>query len=168
MNWGAAFALAAIALPAALACGGATAFPEPAICATPTAVPSVTGRGAASQYFAAVRLSVDQLSALREQLRAAYPGDKFSRDAEFRIAFANYADTTNCVAQGLRDIKPPSIAFEMYDADLDAALQALIEHTAAGREAVRRRNVSDYRAWYREADLRIDAVKTASTAARMR
>ncbi|MBA4180894.1 MAG: hypothetical protein C0506_09935 [Anaerolinea sp.] len=152
--------------PGLLACGGATLFPEPAPCVAPTAVP--TTRSPSSQYFASVRRSVEQIATLREQLRASYPGDKFSRTSQFRLDFAAYADNTACVAQALMDIEPTTAAFEPYDADLDAALQALIEHTAAGREAVRKRNVSDYRAWYQGVDSKIDAVKTASNASRPR
>ena len=149
-------------------CGTAATCPDPPTCATPTPLPITPGRGSSNPYFTSVRVSVDRVASLREQLRAAYPGDKFSRSSQFRVDFATYADTTACVARTLKDLKPTTATFEQYDADLDAAVQALIEHTALGRDAVRRRNVSDYRVWYSGVDLKIAEVRTASNAPRQR
>lgn len=152
----------------AASCGDAPEFPEPAPCVAPSPVPTTPGRGAATPYFTTVRISVDRIASLRAQLRTAYPGDKFSRASQFRLDFATYADNTICAAEALRDLRPTGANFDAYDRDLDTALDALIAHTAAGREAIRRRNVSDYRDWYRDVDLKIDAVKAASNATRSR
>lgn len=150
------------------ACGEASSFPEPATCATPTPVTPSAGRGPSNPYFTGVRRSVDQLTSLREQLRTTYPSDKLSRSNSFRQDFAKYADETVCVATALRDLKPPSPTFEAFDTNLDNTLNALIDHTRAGREAVRTRNVSEYRDWYKEADVKLDAVKAAANAPRTR
>lgn len=152
----------------AASCGDAPEFPEPVPCTAPSPVPTIPERNPSSPYFNTVRVSVDRIATLREQLRSAYPGDKFSRTSEFRLYFATYADNTICAAEALRDLKPTGANFEAYDRDLDAALDALITHTSAGREAIRKRNVSEYRDWYREVDLKIDAVKAASNATRSR
>jgi hypothetical protein len=63
-------------------------------------------------------------------------------------------------------VSAPDTRFREYESTLDAALQALIEHTRAGREAVRARNVSDYRKWFDGADARIVAVREAALAVR--
>ncbi|MEO6397807.1 MAG: hypothetical protein ABIP13_05020, partial [Tepidiformaceae bacterium] len=102
---------------------------------------------------------------LRETLRSAYPGDRFSRISQFRVDFATYADNTTCSAQNLMDLRPPSANVEAFDADLDGALEALIEHSRAGRQAVQARNVTDYRAWYQGVDEKIAAVRTAAAQA---
>jgi hypothetical protein len=62
------------------------------------------------------------------------------------------------------DVDPPDARFSEYDANLDAVLQELIAHTRAGREAVRVRNVSDYRDWFKEVDGKIVAVRQAANA----
>jgi hypothetical protein len=49
---------------------------------------------------------------------------------------------------------------------MDSALQGLIDHTVAGREAVRKRNKSDYGDWYNGVDAKLDAVRAASNATR--
>ena len=116
-------------------------------------------------YFATVRTAVDRLAMLRETLRNTYPGDKFSRESQFRVDFAAYADSTVCGAQNLVGVRAPAANFEQFDRDLDAALQGLIDHTQAGRTAVKARNVSDYRTWYQGVDLKLDAVKAAAAQA---
>ena len=156
---------ALLVVPVAAGCGSAAAFPEPAECSAPV-IPPVTGtRQATSQYFTTVRTVVARLATLRETLRNSYPGDKFSRDSQFRVDFAAYADSTVCGAQNLQALPAPAANLEAFDAALDGALQDLIDHTQAGRTAVKARNVTDYRDWYQGADLKIDAVKTASAQA---
>ena len=112
-----------------------------------------------------MRTAVDRLATLRETLRNTYPGDKFSRESQFRVDFAAYADSTVCGAQNLVGVRAPAANFEQFDKDLDAALQGLIDHTQAGRTAVKARNVSDYRTWYQGVDLKLDAVKAAAAQA---
>ena len=156
---------ALVLLPMLAACGGGAAFPEPAPCAQPPSAVAGSGRQATNQYFATVRTAVDRLATLRETLRNTYPGDKFSRESQFRVDFAAYADSTVCGAQNLVGVRAPAANFEQFDRDLDAALQGLIDHTQAGRTAVKARNVSDYRTWYQGVDLKLDAVKAAAAQA---
>lgn len=94
-------------------------------------------------------------------LRGKYPEDTFYRRDGFRPDFATYADQTVCTAQGMIDLTAPDARFAGFDATLDAALGDLIAHTRAGRAAVRARNVSEYRDWYRGVDARIAAVRNA-------
>ncbi|MEP6870509.1 MAG: hypothetical protein ABI939_01530 [Anaerolineaceae bacterium] len=152
-----------VALTMLTACGSGTAFPEPAPCATPIPTASVTARQALNQYVSGVRTAVERLATLRETLRNEYPGEKFSRDSRFRVDFAAYADSTVCGAQNLKNVRAPSPNLEPFDTNLEAALQALIEHTQTGRAAVKARNVTDYRAWFDGVDAKIDAVKTAAS-----
>ena len=156
---------ALVLLPMLAACGGGAAFPEPAPCAQPPSAVAGSGRQAINQYFATVRTAVDRLATLRETLRNTYPGDKFSRESQFRVDFAAYADSTVCGAQNLVGVRAPAANFEQFNRDLDAALQGLIDHTQAGRTAVKARNVSDYRTWYQGVDLKLDAVKAAAAQA---
>jgi hypothetical protein len=102
------------------------------------------------------------LEKLRSDLKSRYPEDTFYRREEFRPDFATYASQTVCTAQAMLELSAPAPQFVEYDASLDAALNDLIEHTREGREAVRSRNVSDYRDWYAGADARISAVRTVA------
>lgn len=159
---------ASIAGLLAAGCGTPDAnFPEPAACSSPAAVPTsraAPGTAAVSAFLARVRAGADELAAQRERLRELYPTDTFSRRDAFRPDFARYADATLCLARELRGLVPPG-RLEAWKARVDAALDALIAHTEAGREAVRTRNVSEYRAWYRDVDARIAAVEEAAAAA---
>lgn len=154
---------ALIVLSMLTACGGGAAFPDPVPCATPIPAASVTPRQAVNQYVSGVRTAVDRLATLRETLRNEYPGDKFSRDSQFRVDFAAYAGSTVCGAQNLKELRAPSPNLEQFDTNLDAALQALIDHTQTGRAAVKARNVSDYRNWFQGVDAKIDAVRAAAS-----
>lgn len=147
-------------------CGGAAStFPAEAECPAPTPVPtsrSGPGRGSPNSYIARLRDSAALLEQLRSDLRSKYPDDTFHQNVEFRPNFAAYADQTVCTAQAMFDLDPPDARFSDYDAKLDALLQDLIAHTRAGREAVRKRNVSDYRDWFRGVDAKIAAVRQAA------
>ena len=159
--------MALVALPVLAACGSTTAFPEPAPCPAPAAAsPTASARQATNRYFASVTSAVNGLASQREALRSQYPGDKFSRESQFRVDFAAYADSTVCGAQNLVGVRAPAANLEQFDRDLDAALQGLIDHTQAGRTAVKARNVSDYRTWYQGVDLKIEAVKAAAAGPR--
>lgn len=160
---------AIVVMPAVLAaCAGASStFPEPAPC--PAAAPLPTQHPNStrpSPYFSAVRVGVDRLVQEREVHRGFYPTDTFSRRAEFRTRFAEYADETVCAAEYLINLEPTEERFAAFDSDLESALQALIAHTKAGREAVKSRNVSEYRDWYKDVDGLLTAVRTASGANR--
>lgn len=151
-------------------CGSSSgSFPEEGECPAPA--PIATSRaqpGAISPqaYTMRMRSSSDTLTRLRADLRAKYAEDTFYRRDAFRPDFAAYADQTVCTAQAMIDVSAPDTRFREYESTLDAALQALIEHTRAGREAVRARNVSDYRKWFDGADARIVAVREAALAVR--
>ncbi len=158
-------ALAACALFIA-GCGSAGGtFPEQIECVEPA--PLATARttpGAVSTqaYVNRIRSSADTLTKLRADLRAKYSDDTFFRREGFRPDFAAYADPTICTAQAMRDLSAPDARFAEFDAKLDVTLADLIEHTRLGREAVRARNVSDYRRWFKGADAKIAAVREAA------
>jgi hypothetical protein len=166
-------ALTGVLLASALLLGGCGAadstFPAEVECAQPAPLP--TARGGAGQVFAqayinSMRTAADSLTSLRSELRATYPEDTFYRKDDFRPDFAAYADQTICTAQAMLSIAPPDARFAAFRERLDTALNALIEHTRAGRDAVRARNVSAYRDWYSGADARISEVREAAYAQR--
>ncbi len=162
--------LAAILAPALVfaACGGGVStFPEEVECVQPSPLPtSRTTPGAVSPqaYFSRIQNGVSALEKLRSDLRSKYPEDTFYRREAFRPDFAAYADETICTATALLALTPPDGRFENFESTLDTALTALIDHTRAGREAVKSRNVSEYRDWFDGADAKIAAVRTALAA----
>lgn len=143
-------------------CGGDGSFPAPAECAQaaplPTATPGIPQRGA---YFGALRNGADELESQLGELRANWPSGNFSRKAEFRLDFARYSDETRCVATYMRDLQPPGPEFAAFDENLGKALDDLLAHTESGREAVRKRNVSEWRQWRDGVDAKVEAVRTA-------
>jgi hypothetical protein len=149
----------------AFACGGTGSFPEEAECAQPAPLPTsraTPGVVAQQAYFQRIQNSASNLENLRASLRGKYEDDTFYRRDEFRPDFADYADKTVCTAQAMLDLSPPDGRWAEYDSVLDSALADLIDHTRFGREAVRKRNVSEYRDWYRDADRKINAVRQAA------
>lgn len=161
----AAGALAVIAL-AATACGApASVVPEEPACATPAPLPTsrtTPGTVSVQAYFSRIRNGAGALYSAREELRAKYVDDTFYRREAFRPDFIAYADETICMARGLQEIAAPTASLAEFDQKFDAALASLIEHTVAGREAVRMRNVSDYREWFAGVDEKLAAVVATS------
>lgn len=162
---GVAAALLVVALGAS-ACGSPSGaiIAEP-VCATPAPLPTsrtTPGTVSVQAYFSRIRNGAGALYTAREELRGKYAEDTFYRREEFRPDFAAYADETICTAQGLRELSAPVPSLEEFDRVFDSALADLIEHTAAGREAVRTRNVSAYREWFAGVDEKIAAVVASS------
>lgn len=152
-----------LAVVAALlaSCGGNGSFPEPGECLVaaplPTATPGLPQRGA---YFSALRNGIDRIDSQLAQFRAEYPSGNFSRRAEFRMHFAEYSDETRCIATYLRDLPAPGAEIDSFDERMDAALSDLLVHTEFGREAVRKRNVSEWRQWRDGVDAKVEAVRS--------
>lgn len=147
--------------------GGGSTFPDEAACAAPSPLPTSRaqpGVVSADAYFRRLQGFATNLERLRAAERVKYNEDTFYRRDEFRPDFAMYASQTVCTAQIMLDLEPPDARFAEYDATLDAALTELIAHTRAGREAVKKRNVSDYRDWYAGADRKIADVRAAAYA----
>ena len=158
-----------LALLVASCGGGSGSFPDEAECPAPSPVATSRAQpGAVSPqaYTTRMRSSAETLARLRADLRAKYSDDTFYRRDGFRPDFAEYADQTVCAAQAMLDLSAPDARFKEYESTLDTALTALIEHTREGREAVRARNVSDYRKWFKDADAKIAAVRDAAFAQR--
>lgn len=150
----------------AASCGGAaSSFPEETACPAPSPLPTSRaspGVVSVDAYTRRLQGFATNLERLRAEQRIKYAEDTFYRRDEFRPDFAQYASQTVCTAQIMLDLEPPDARFVEYDATLDAALTELIEHTREGREAVKKRNVSDYRDWYADADRKIAAVRAAA------
>lgn len=150
-----------------MACGGNGAFPEPAVCLTPAPLPTsvrTPGTTSPNAYRGTIEDGVRRMRDSLDDFRGTYPSGNFSRRAEFREDFAVYTDETRCTAAYLRDLPPANATYAERDATLDKALDELLRHTEFGREAVRQRNVSEWRQWRDGVDVRLNAVSDASRA----
>lgn len=150
----------------ASACGsGGGALSTTADCPSPSPLPSAhRGSFTDGPYLTAVNTYVGRLQQLREDERAKYPDRTYNSSNDFRVTFASYSDDTICAGTDLLSLKPASPGTKAYKTKLDAAVTALIDHTKAGRDAVKSRNVSDYRRWYDGVDAKLQDVITASRA----
>lgn len=164
-------AIVAILASFLTACGSAagSTFPEETECGPPEPLPTSSrtpGTVSMQVYVARARMTATTIAQLRADLRAKYPDNTFYRRDAFRPDFLAYADQTICAAEEFLQLGPTPPALAQYDANLDRALTDLVEHTRFGREAVRRRNVSEYRDWFKDADNRVSAVQMAAFAQR--
>ncbi len=151
----AAVGLVAMAAPLAAACGGATTLPEVPPCATPTPIPSVSGRTPREsdfRYIRAVNEGATRLIRLTNDFRTRWPDGKFSSRTEFREEFALYASNMACAASALRDMKSSVTRYAEWDGRFDAVMSDYVAAMEQGRESVRTRNVSDYRRFNKRVD----------------
>jgi hypothetical protein len=157
-------ALSCASLLFAAACGsGGGALATVAPCPTPAPLPTARrGNFTDGPYLAQVNTYVDRLMQLREEERAKYPDRTYSSSDDFRVTFAAYADDTICTATNVIALQPAAPGTAACKTALDAAVNAYIDHTKAGRDAVKSRNVSDYRRWYDGVDAKLQAVMTAA------
>ncbi len=160
-------ALLAALLPIVIACGGTGSFPEPAECLTPAPLPTsirTPGTTSPQAYRGTIQDGVRRMGESLDDFRGTFPSGNFSRQVEFREAFAVYADETRCAASYVRDLAAANPTFAERDATLDRTLDELLAHTEFGREAVRQRNVSEWRKWRDGVDVKLNAVRDASRA----
>ncbi len=160
-------ALVVTLAPMALACGGAGSFPEAGECLTPAPLPTSSrtpGTTSPQAYRGTIQDGVRRMGDSLDDFRGTFPSGNFSRQVEFREAFALYADETRCTATYLRDLPPANPSFAERDSTLDKTLDELLAHTEFGREAVRQRNVSEWRKWRDGVDVKLNAVRDASRA----
>lgn len=155
---------------ASVACGGGGggSFPDETACPPPVPLPTSranSGITSADAFTRRIQGSVMTLERLRSSLRSKYSEDTFYRRAEFRPDFAQYASETVCTAESMLQLSVPDARYAEYKSSLDAALADLVAHTRFGREAVKSRNVSEYRDWYEDADRKIAAVRVAANTA---
>lgn len=153
----------------ASACGsGSSTMTDAAVCPTPS--PTATaGTGAGqrfrpNRYVSTIQAGVAQLTTLYETQRAKWPDRTFSRDASFRVDFATYADTSICAAQSLLALDAPANQQETKDS-FDFAVRAYLSHVQAGRDAVRTRNVSEFRTWFDGVQQKLQAVRDVANTA---
>ncbi|HMO53236.1 MAG TPA: hypothetical protein PJ994_01910 [Tepidiformaceae bacterium] len=140
---------AGFALAFAVACGTPdSAFPAEAECAPASPLPTsaaVAGMTSPQAFIDYVRRSTTELGLARSRFTSRYPDDTFYRRDAFRPDMARFADETICIARRLRDAQSPMAGLDAWTARIHAAVDDLIDHTWFGREAVRSRNVSEYR-----------------------
>lgn len=154
-------------VPLAMGCGGTGAFPEPAECLTPAPLPTsvrTPGTTSPNAYRGTIQDGVRRMGDSLDDFRGTYPSGNFSRKSEFREDFAVYTDETRCTATYVRDLPPANATYAERDSTLDKALDELLRHTEFGREAVRQRNVSEWRQWRDGVDMKLNAVRDASRA----
>lgn len=144
--------------PALLAaCGGST-LPDPEPCAPPTPTPTPRpGRDEAFRGFTYYRTVERGVAALAEELasfRARWPGDTFYRNPDFRPEFVRYAGRAACLLRDLQALPAPegNARFAEFAARVRPLFAAYEQELEAGREAVRQRNTTKYRAWARATD----------------
>jgi hypothetical protein len=164
MKWVAAGLAALLLAPLAIACSGGGSFPDPAECSAVPPLPTSDlspGNINRVAYENTLLDAVRRLQLYADEFRGKYPSGNFSRQQQFRVDFADYSDQTRCLATYLRDLPPQSPDNGQPDAALNAALDDLLAHTEFGREAVRSRNVSEWRQWRDGVDGKINAVRAA-------
>lgn len=163
MRAGGALAAAVILLACAPACGTPdSSFPAETECRTPEPVPtsrSVDGMASPAGFLDRVRTSTVELLRSRDRFAAEYPDDTFYRRDAFRPDMAAFADELICTAAALRSLESPIAGFDDWTASLHLTLDELISFTRSGREAVRSRNVSEYREFRAGLDQRLAAVE---------
>jgi hypothetical protein len=150
----------------AAACGGeGDGFPEPVDIATCPPPAPARSSDPLQAYRGIVYRETQKIEEMTRAFRAEYPNGTFYRRPEFRTDFAEYADRAICIAAGIGNLTPPREDYMSEDANLDAMIQQLIDHTLLGREAVRTRNVSQYREWNTWVEQKLDQVRAAATIA---
>ena len=163
MKW-AAGALGVVVAAVVSGCGNGAAFPAPAECSTVAPLPTsdrTPGNLNRTAYENTLLDGVRRLQIHADEFRAKYPSGNFSRQQQFRLDFAEYADETRCLATYMRDLAPQNPDAEQADTALNATLDGLLAHTELGREAVRQRNVSEWRQWRDGVNAKIEAVRAA-------
>lgn len=152
-----------ILLAFAPACGTPdSSFPPEAECPAPDPLPtsrSVAGIASPTEFLARIRTSTVAMLRARDQFASEYPDDTFYRRDAFRPDMAAFADAIICTASTLRSLESPIAGFDDWTGALHLTLDELISWTRFGREAVRSRNVSEYREFRAELDQRLAAVE---------
>lgn len=151
-------AAAVILWPVVAACAGGSALPEapPCVNATPTPRPT-RATEADFRYLRTFQSASDKLQRLTDDWRAAWPEGKFSSRPEFRQEFVVYASASRCLVDDLAAFAPANAArYGEFDSQVEGALVQYRDAIDYGLEAVRKRNVSNYREFYK----RIDAAHT--------
>ncbi|GAB4329539.1 MAG: hypothetical protein Kow0010_13960 [Dehalococcoidia bacterium] len=144
-----------------LAACGSGGFPDPGPCPPPT--PIAIREGASSEeiafaYRRAVINGLDRIEELADGFTARWPERELRNRSEFRTEFVAFAHAARCEAAGLNALEPPPFA-EQYHAELTAQMQELSRIMDDGLDAVRARNVSEFRRWdRRERAFRAEAV----------
>lgn len=149
---------------AGAACGaGSDDFPALVDIETCEAPPPPRDMDELLAFRSLVYREMQRIEDLTNAFRQRYPNGTFYRRPEFRSDFAKYANEAICIAAGVGKVQQPTGDFLPEDANLAAMIEELIEHTLLGREAVRTRNVSDYRRWNRGVESKLEQVRTAAT-----
>lgn len=167
----AAVALVACLGPAVLAACGGTSLPaaEPCVSPTPTPTPR-PGRDESFRGFVYYRTVERGAAALAEELasfRARWPGDTFYRNPDFRPEFVRYAGRASCLLQDLQALPVPegNARFVEFAGRVRPLFARYEQELEAGREAVRQRNTTQYRAWARATDALAAEIDAAISAA---
>ena len=152
-----------VLLASAPACGTAdSSFPAEPECPVPEPLPtslSVAGVASPPEFLARVRNRTTDMLRARDRFASEYPDDTFYRRDSFRPDMAAFADELICTAEALSQLESPIAGFDDWTGALHLALDELVSWTRFGREAVRSRNVSEYREFRAGLDRRLAAVE---------
>ena len=143
--------------------GGEDGFPALASTEACAAPRLVAGDQPLLAFRSLVHSETQRIEDLTNAFRLRYPNGTFYRRPEFRTDFAPYVNEAICIAAGLRKLEQPGLDYLPEDSNLNAMIEEFIQHTLMGREAVRTRNVSDYRAWNRGVEAKLEQVRAAAT-----
>lgn len=149
------------------ACGSSSSLPTPPACAAASVTPLVPSTPANRQqagrdYLASVQSMWSGLQRLYQDFRLAHPNDNFSRDSEFRPAVARFIDNSICTVRAFLAMQAPSTRLQQRYQQLYPLLDDYVAHLQAGREAIRTRNVTGYRAFYDALEGKMEAIRRAS------
>ncbi len=147
-------------------CGGTPSLAEANACPTPSPLPTSAATPRVTQgraYFMTLQNSLEQLHDRLQRFKLDHPNNRFSRDDTFRPDVASFIDQSACTALGIKALVPPGSQFQQSKARLDAALDDYITLLAAGRAAIKSRNVTDYRTFYDGLDPKLQAIRDAAS-----
>lgn len=140
-------ALLLLAATVAAACGGGGGLPDLGACPPPDAARPTPDR--VPPEFVYANAVLDGISEIDERARSfhrEWPDRDLEDSDRFREDFNEYEFEARCQAEALAALEPFPEAAE-FDATFDAALARYRDVMADGRDAVRQRNVSEFRRW---------------------
>lgn len=159
-------ALAGLAAGTLATCGGTSSLADPAPCPTPLPLPTSAATPRVTQgraYFTALQNALEQLQDRLQRFKLDHPNNRFSRDDVFRPSVAAFIDESTCTALATRALKAPTQQAQQSRERLDAALDDYVALLAAGRAAIKSRNVTDYRTFYDGLDPTFQAIRDAAS-----
>lgn len=116
--------------------------------ATPIVVPSGASAGDIEEaYRTAIIEGIDGIIAESVSFTARHPSRELSNNSSFRTDYVTAEQNNVCRAAWLISLEPPAQYLDAFHAELSKMLGDYVETMAFGHDAVKSRNVSDFRKW---------------------